>query len=63
MLVLMGSDSPAAEQRDEIATSHSITSSARASIIAATRTAVRHRTTFDIERTITFKSPGSTPPG
>src|SRR5215472_15736974 len=42
---------------------HSITSSARASIIAATRTAVRHRTTFDIERTITFKSPGSTPPG
>src|SRR5262249_48237490 len=42
---------------------YSITSSAGASIIAATRTAVRHRTTFDIERTITFKSPGSTPPG
>src|SRR5262245_35448010 len=38
-------------------------SPASASIIAATRTAIRHRTTFDIERTITFKSPGSTPPG
>src|SRR5262249_15208779 len=47
----------------ELGTPHSITSSALASIIAATRTAVRHRTTFDIERTITFKSPGSTPLG
>jgi hypothetical protein len=58
-----GTGRRAAEKRDELATLHSITSSARASIIAATRTAVRHRTTFDIERAITFKSPGSTPPG
>jgi hypothetical protein len=36
MLVLMGSDSPAAEQREEIATSHSITSSAATSSLSGT---------------------------